>query len=245
MATARLAAAAALRFVAAWVMRRFLRGEPRAAALCETLALLVELREHGRRNDLSWRRFWLWRLERIAQAVELDMPATFGLVDPDTHRQLTDGGRGCARAVRQLKFLVAAPSSPDAWRRVEDVLRHNAGALATGELGRLRRADPAAVPAPVRRGRRAIAGEALRTTVFAGLPLAVVYLAQPWLTFSETVHDWAKVAGLGWALLYVLMTLDPTLREKLGTALSMITLGQAGDPAAVARSRDSGPSPAP
>ncbi|GAB3826771.1 hypothetical protein GCM10027610_008970 [Dactylosporangium cerinum] len=244
MATARLAAAAACRMVAARVMGRFVRREPRAAALTETLTLLSELRPRGRRNDLSWRRAWLWRLERIAQAVEHDLPATFGLVDPDTQRQLTDGGRGAARAVRQLKFLVAAPSSPDAWRRVEDVLRHNVGALATGELGRLRRADPAAVPAPVRRGRRAVAGEVLRTVVFAGLPLAVVYLAQPWLSFSETVHDWAKVVGLGWALLYVLMTLDPTLQEKLRTALSMITLGQAGDPAAVARSRDSGP-PAP
>jgi hypothetical protein len=153
--------------------------------------------------------------------------------------------------VRQLKFLVAAPASPDAWRRVEEVLRHNAGALATGELGRLRRAEPVAAPAPVRRSRRALAVEVLRVALFAGLPLAAVYAAQPWLTFSETVHDWAKVIGLGWALLYVLLTLDPTLRDKLGTALSVVTLGQtggippAGDPEALARFRDSARSAAP
>lgn len=245
MATARLAAAAACRALAAWVMRRFRRGEPRAAALAETLALLGELRTHGRRNDLRWRRFWLERLERIASTVEHDLPATFGLVDPDTHRRLTDGGRGAARAVRQLKFLVAAPASADAWRRVEEVLRHNAGALAAGELGRLRRAEPFDVPAPVRRGRRAIAAEIVRAVVFAGLPLAVVYLAQPWLAFSETALDWAKVVGLGWALLYVLLTLDPTLRDKLSTGLALVTLGQGGgippadDPLVVARSRDS------
>jgi tetratricopeptide (TPR) repeat protein len=248
MATARLAAATAGRAVAAWAMRRFRRGEPRAVALTETLAMLGELRHPGRRNELRWRRFWLARLERIAYAVEHDLPATFGLVDPDTHRQLTDGGRGAARAVRQLKFLVAAPASPDAWRRVEEVLRHNAGALATGELGRLRRAAPVATPAPVRRSRRALAVEALRVALFAGLPLAAVYAAQPWLTFSGTVHDWAKVIGLAWALLYVLLHLDPTLREKLGTVLSVLGQGQApGEerPEALARFRDSARSAGP
>ncbi|MEV4516966.1 hypothetical protein AB0K00_49440 [Dactylosporangium sp. NPDC049525] len=251
MATARLTAAAVWRAVGAWVLRRFRRGEPRAAALVETLALLMELREPAKRNDLRWRRFWLQRLERIAYAVEHHLPAAFGFVDADTHRQLTEGGRGAARAVRQLKFLVAAPASPDAWRRVEDVLRHNTAAFATGELGRLRRAEPVAAPAPVRRSRRAIAVETLRVALFAGLPLAAVYAAQPWLAFSETVHDWAKVVGLGWALLYVLLTLDPTLRDKLGAALSVVTLGQsggippAGDPEALARFRDSTRSAAP
>lgn len=175
MATARLAAAAVWRVVAARVMGRLRRREPRAAALTETLALLAELREPSRRNDLRWRRFWLERLERIAHAVEHELPATFGFVDPDTHRQLTDGGSGAARAVRQLKFLVAAPASPDTWRRVEDVLRHNTAALATGELGRLRRAEPVTVPAPAPRSRRAVAVEVLRTAVFAGLP-------SPWCT---------------------------------------------------------------
>ncbi|MDG6108515.1 hypothetical protein Daura_14735 [Dactylosporangium aurantiacum] len=251
MATARLAAAAVWRVLAARVMRRAVRGEPRVAALSETLALVTELRETARRNDLRWRRFWLERLERIALALEHDLPATFGIVDPDTHRQLADGGRGAARAVRQLKFLVAAPASADAWRRVEDVLRHNTAALATGELGRLRRAEPVAVPAPAPRSRRAVAVEVLRTAVFAGLPLAVVYLAQPWLAFSETALDWAKVVGLGWALLYVLLTLDPTLRDKLSTGLALVTLGQGGgippaeDPVVVARSRDSARSVAP
>ncbi|MEV4141550.1 hypothetical protein AB0J72_56510 [Dactylosporangium sp. NPDC049742] len=245
---ARLAAAAGCRLVAAWAMRRFQRRAPRAVALTETLAMLDELRRVGRRNDLRWRRFWVERLERIAYAVEHDLPASFGLVDPDTHRQLTDGGRGAARAVRQLKFLVAAPASADAWRRVEEVLRHNAGALATGELGRLRRAAAVAVPAPVRRSRRTVATEALRVAVFAGLPLAAVYLAQPWLSFSETVHDWAKVIGLAWALLYLLLHLDPTLREKLGTVLAVLGQGQPPSeerPEALARFRDSARSAAP
>ncbi|MEV0134391.1 hypothetical protein AB0H83_38780 [Dactylosporangium sp. NPDC050688] len=251
MATARVAAGAVWRALAARVMRRFIRREPRAAALAETLALVAELRGTGRRNDLRWRRFWLERLERIAHAMEHDLPATFGLVDADTHRQLADGGRGAARAVRQLKFLVAAPASADAWRRVEDVLRHNTAALATGELGRLRRAEPVAVPVPAPRSRRTVAAEVLRTAVFAGLPLAVVYLAQPWLAFSETALNWAKVAGLGWALLYVLLTLDPALRDKLSTGLALVTLGQGGgippveDPVLVARSRDSARSVAP
>ncbi|MEU0558793.1 hypothetical protein [Dactylosporangium sp. NPDC006015] len=248
MGTVRLAVAAACRLVAAWAMRRHRRGTPRAVALTETLAMLGELRQHGRRNDLQWRRFWVERLERIAYAVEHDLPASFGLVDPDTHRQLADGGRGAARAVRQLKFLVAAPASADAWRRVEEVLRHNAGALATGELGRLRRAAAVAVPAPVRRGGRAVAAEVLRVALFAGLPLAAVYAAQPWLSFSGAMHDWAKVIGLAWALLYVLLHLDPTLREKLGTVLAVLGQGQAPveeRPEALARFRDSARSAAP
>lgn len=59
------------------------------------------------------------------------------------------------------------------------------------------------------------------------------------------------MVGLGWALLYVLLTLDPTLRDKLSTGLALVTLGQGGgiptaeDPVVVARSRDSARSPAP
>ncbi|MET7418780.1 hypothetical protein [Dactylosporangium sp. NPDC005555] len=241
---AQVLAAVLGRVARAWAIRRSRRAEPRAVALTETLALLGELQQVGRRNELRWRRFWLERLERIASAVEHDLPAVFGLVDADTHRRLAEGGQGAARAVRQLKFLVAAPSSADAWRRVEEVLRHNAGALATGELGRLRRAAAVAVPAPLRRSRRAVAVAILRMALFAGLPLVAVYMAQPWLKFSGTVHDWAKVVGLAWALLYVLLHLDPTLREKLGTVLAALSPGEQR-PDAVARIRDSGRSAAP
>ncbi|MCM4080865.1 hypothetical protein [Paractinoplanes hotanensis] len=71
-----------------------------------------------------------------------------------------------------------------------------------------------------------------RKPFFAGLPLAAVLSAQPWLRFNETILNWARPLTVGWAVLYVLVTADPTFRDKLRTGFALINLGRGvGDPA--------------
>jgi hypothetical protein len=240
----------AIRFIAAATVRiaeiaaalRYRRGDPRASALVGILDLLQDLAIPLRRNELRWRRWWLQRLEQVAYAVEHDLPAAFGVLDQHTTEHLKHRASSAAAALRELKYQMAA-APPGTWKRVEAVLRQDALALATGALGRMRSAEPPHRPTR-RRSRRRIAVDVVRIVVFAGLPLGAVFVAQPWLELHETVLNWAKVVGLSWALLYVLLTVDPTMRDKLSTVLALISRGQGGDipPAEEGRSRGtSGP----
>ncbi|MEU4424092.1 hypothetical protein AB0F81_25975 [Actinoplanes sp. NPDC024001] len=226
-----LSAVTALRLVVAggvrvgevlW-LRRFQRADPRGAALVDLLDVLTDLTRPALRNDMAWRRQWLQTLERVAQRLENDLPTLFA-VDPSSMDVLRRRGRGAAAGIRELKYpLVAAP--PGTWRRIETVLRRDIAALADGSLGRLHAVDPPTPPAHAR-PRRQIAVDAVRTLVFAGLPLAVVLTAQPWLSFNETILNWARLLSIGWALLYVLLTADPTFRDKLRTGFALINLGR-------------------
>ncbi|GIF56454.1 hypothetical protein [Asanoa iriomotensis] len=209
--------------------RRVQRADPRGFAVVGLLEVLAEVERPTLRNDLHWRRYKLRTLEQVASRLETDLPAVFA-ADPASAEVLRHRGRRAAAALRELKYLmVAAP--PGAWRKIEETLRKDIAALATGALGRLQAADP-----PERqvrhRSRRQIVADGVRMLFFAGLPLAVVLVAQPWLRFNETILNWARLLTIGWAVLYVLLTVDPTFRDKLRTGFALINLGRGtGDPA--------------
>ncbi|SNS75716.1 hypothetical protein SAMN05421812_101671 [Asanoa hainanensis] len=229
VAMLRLVTASAVRVGEALKVRRIQRADPRGYALISLLDMLSELRRPVFRNELGWRRQWSQTLEQVAARMEIDLPLFFAH-DPGSADLLRHRGRRAAAALRELKYLVVA-APPGAWRRVETVLRDDIAALATGSLGRLHATDPPA-PETHRRSRRQIAVDALRMLFFAGLPLGVVLAAQPWLRFNETILNWARLLTIGWAVLYVLITVDPTFRDKLRTGFALINLGRgAGDPA--------------
>jgi hypothetical protein len=52
----------------------------------------------------------------------------------------------------------------------------------------------------------------------AGLPLTAVLTAQPFVHLNIALFNWARVTTGIWALLYVILSLDPTIRDKIGTA---------------------------
>jgi hypothetical protein len=76
----------------------------------------------------------------------------------------------------------------------------------------------------VRRSRWKTAIIVLRTIVLAAAPLAAVVAIQPLLRLDAEPLRWAKVIGLAWAVLYLLLAADPTLREKIETAQSVSNL---------------------
>lgn len=208
-------------------LRRFRRGDPRGVALTRLLDLLDRVSPRQWRNSMASRRSWVQELEEVALTLESDLPSTFGPVDARTGQMLHVGSRQAAAALRQLKYDVAS-GRPGGWKRVETVLRWDIKALATGELGRLATADPP--PArPVHRTRRQVAFWLTRMLVFAGLPLTVVLVAQPWLRFNDAILNWARVLSVGWALLYVLLTADPTAFGKLRRFFALINFGRGGD----------------
>jgi hypothetical protein len=70
--------------------------------------------------------------------------------------------------------------------------------------------------------------EILRTVLVAALPLGAVLVGQAVLHFSTGVFRWTSIATGVWALLYVVISLDPAIRDKMDTARSLVdTLYQA------------------
>jgi hypothetical protein len=67
---------------------------------------------------------------------------------------------------------------------------------------------------------------AARTIVVAALPLAAVLVAQPFIHTSSSLFNRARIATAIWALLYVLLSLDPAIRDKIGAARDLADLIQ-------------------
>jgi hypothetical protein len=100
-------------------------------------------------------------------------------------------------------------------------LRRAVRAVATGEYGRLRRMP--CPPAPDRR--RSWKERALsiaRAIVIMGLPVLGIAVLYPIIGITGGAYRTALLVGAGWAALYLLLALDPTLREKIEFARSLL-----------------------
>lgn len=203
-------------------LRSHWRRGPREDILDELLGILDDLANPRLRNDLDWRAAWMSRLERAASAMEKRLPSSVYPADQATTSWTSERARGAATALRLLKRLIAAPVD-GSWDRLTAILRYEVVALATGDLGKLRWATPPS-PAMLRRSRWKTAMAALKTMALAAAPLVAVLAIQPLLHLEGETLRWAKVIGLGWAVLYVLLAADPTLREKIETAQSVSNL---------------------
>ena len=198
---------------------RHWRHNPREDILDELLNIINDLGNPLLRNDLAQRGIWCLRLESAASTMEKRLPASFGQTDQTTVSWLTERARGAARALRQMKRQLLAPVD-GTWDRLAATLRKEVVALASGDLGDLRWAAPPSNTA-VRKPRWRIALGMLRAIASAVVPLVVLLAVQPLLHLDAGVLQWAKLIGLAWALLYLLVTADPTLREKVELAQSI------------------------
>ncbi|PWR11500.1 hypothetical protein DKT68_05590 [Micromonospora acroterricola] len=209
-------------------LRRLWRRGPREDILDELLDILDGLAHPTRRNELDWRSAWMSRLERAAVTLERRLPAALRPSDPVTAAWSAERARGAAAAVRLLKRQITAPVE-GSWDRLTAILRDEVVVIATGDLGKLRWTAPPS-PAAVRRSRWRTAVVVLRSIALAAAPLAVVFAIQPVLGLEAQMLQWAKVTGLAWAVLYLLLAVDPTVREKIEAAQAVGSLFGATGP---------------
>jgi hypothetical protein len=187
--------------------------------LDDFLSMLLDMQSPARQLDLGQRLHWSRLLEWTARRITRDLlqlPSHGYLASGDWLRQRA---AGWAEAVRHLQRQVLAPV-PGSWPKLEAQLRHEIQCLTTGDLGALAWRQPH--PAPSRRNtlrQRAI--EVLRTMLVAALPIAAVLAAQAVLHFSSGVLRWSSITSGVWALLYVIISLDPAIHDKIDTARSL------------------------
>jgi hypothetical protein len=168
----------------------------------------------------------MWKIERAARLIERNLAGRLGGYDRKTRDATRGHCRAAARALRDLKRQIALPT-PGSWDEVEAALGHAFTRLVNGDLGDMKTSEvPPQDRQPVSPWSRAAAfGRAL---LAAATPLATVLLLQPTLRLAPDHYYWAKLITTGWAVVYLLIFIDPALREKIKVFRDLVLLALGG-----------------
>lgn len=164
------------------------------------------------------------RLEDAARCLARDLMPSSEVSYLGSGEWLARRAAGWAAAIHHMQRQIATPV-PAGHGKLEAFLVHEVRCLVTGDLGALTWREPP--PQPSRRAvlrRQAIS--AARAIVVAALPLVVVLAAQPFVHASTPLFNWTRIATAIWALLYVLLSIDPAMREKISAARDLASLTQ-------------------
>jgi len=205
-----------------WQLHRLIRKDCPLAVLDVLLFIIDGLRDPLECRHLGQRLNLAAALEFAARRIARDLVPKFYRRYLASGEQLTEQAAQWAEALRQMQRQMVA-SVPGIPAQTEAALANEIRCLATGDLGAL--AARALPPRPSRRDR---AVSAFRTVLEALLPLVLVLAAQP-IVHGILHHTpgpwyWFLIATIIWALLIVLLWLDPGLRDKIETISQMTGL---------------------
>jgi hypothetical protein len=203
-------------------LRKLIREDCLLVVLYTLLEILDDLRTPRGQPRLSHRLTIARELEFAARSLTRDLLSAGVTSFLGSGDWLNRRAAGWAEALRHIQRQVVAPI-PGSQAKLESTLAHEIRCLATGDLGALAWRQPPPRP-PRRTVLRQQAIATLRTILVAALPLAIVLAVQPFLHASPGLFGWARIATGIWALLYVLLSLDPAIRDKIDTAQSMVGL---------------------
>jgi hypothetical protein len=204
--------------------RRIIRQDPVIEVINSLLTVLYELKSPRIYRGLDERLYHCSILEYTARCVTRYLLPQSEIRHLGSSDWLGRRAAGWAEAIRHMERQVIA-SVPEGRGKVEALLVHEIRCLVTGDLGALAWRQPPPLPPRLTTLRRQAISTA-RAVVVAALPLAVVLAAQPFLHASPRLFDWARIATAVWALLYVLLSIDPAMRDKIGAARDLADLIQ-------------------
>lgn len=206
------------------LIRRVIREDPLLSATDQLLITLTGLRSSRGYHGMPERRYHASFLEWAARTLSQDLLTRSSARFLGSGDWLARRTAGWAEALRYAQRQVLAPV-PGREAKLEAFLAHEIRCLADGDLGALTWREPP--PGLSRRAtarRRALS--AARTVVVAALPLASVLSAHFLWHFSASLFNWGRVMTVSWALLYFLLSIDPTIRDKIGVAKDLADLAQ-------------------
>jgi hypothetical protein len=206
-----------------WVFKN-IRENCQVVLLEMFLSILLGMQSPSRQSDLEQRLKWSWQLEWAAKRISGDLLSSDFLSYLGSGDWLRQRAAGWAEALRYMQRAVIAPV-PGGQSKLEARLQHEIQCLATGDLGALAWRQPP--PAPSRRTTRARkAIEILRTVLVGGIPLGAILAANVVVHFSTGVFQWLIIVTGVWALLCMITLIDPTIRDKIDTARSLVSAVQ-------------------
>ncbi|MFI6600001.1 hypothetical protein ACIBHX_27485 [Nonomuraea sp. NPDC050536] len=201
-------------------LRLVRRRQARASILNDLLELLMLIRRGRHRNTIDDRTHWAYLLERAAGQLTDALPRRLEAGDAAIRRWVETNARAAACALRRLKRQALAPGE-DSLDLLSAEVHRAASAVASGNFARLRLVRE---PEKPRRGWLHYAKLIARTVVVMGLPVLGVLAFK---TLLGAGYQTALLASAVWAGLYLLLALDPGLRDKIDTARSLLSASSA------------------
>lgn len=206
-----------------WSRRMRHRDGP-VSAIDRLLSVLHDLKSTRIYRGMDERFLNCRRLESAASCLTKDLLPPSEVSYLGSGEWLARRAAGWATAIRHMQRQIVAPV-PGGQGKVEGLLAHEIRCLVTGDLGALAWREP---PPPLSRRatlRQRVISSA-QAIVVAALPLAVVLAAQPFVHASSPIFNWARIASGVWALLYVLLSIDPAMGDKISAVRDLASLTQ-------------------
>jgi hypothetical protein len=195
-----------------WLWRRWHRKLSRENCPLVLLDLLLDVLDYLRpatgTRSIDRRLTLARELEYAAQRLTRDLLPSSTTSDLGSRDWLIQRAAGWAEAWRHMQRQMVA-SVPGDLTKLEELLVHEIRCLATCDIGALAWCEP---PPPPSRLRQVITWA--RVILVAGLPLAAILIIQQFVRVPGVI-SWAAV---GWAVLYFVLSLDPTIRDKVEVA---------------------------
>lgn len=203
-----------------WSAKEAYRDDSLAAILNALLQILDGISDPVIQRDHRRRLRWAVELEDAASLLTKHLVPSAYVGYLASGEWLAEQVAGWSGALHQLQRQIIAPHH-GARPKLQASLRHEIRCLASGDLGTLLW-RPSPPPPPRRATLMHQTVVAFRSVLVAALPLVVVLATQPVLHLSSPVFNWTRIAAGVWALLYVVISLDPSIRDKIDTARSLV-----------------------
>jgi tetratricopeptide (TPR) repeat protein len=210
---------------------RWQRSQAEAVTLNGLLSVLEDLLNPRLHRDAAKRRGWMTELERLAVGVERDLPHSLASGDPSSQRTIQAHARGAAAALRRMKETIALPNETS-WRELTDQLTGLARALAVHDFS----SWPAPLPEVIVKRpprppwRRAM--DTARTVLVIFAPALGAFLLPLVLPLSGPGVPWLRFATTVWALLGIIIALDPDWSNRIAKMRQWIDLVRSATPPA-------------
>jgi tetratricopeptide (TPR) repeat protein len=203
---------------------RWQRFQAQTAITDDLLDLLSDLNLTPSRRDAQARREWMSELERIAVAMEQNIPHVLRSGDSESQKTIVAHTRDVAAAIRALEGLIAFPSETT-WDLVTTKLQELASALARGEIADAPVRPPTAAIAQRKQPWWRHAMEITRRLLVIFAPPLVAFLLPLVAPLTGPGVAWLRLATLVWALLACIVVLDPKIADsvsKMSTVLNLL-----------------------
>jgi tetratricopeptide (TPR) repeat protein len=221
-----------------WRVRtaRMLRAQAENDVLSGLLGLLGLPQPRG---DADRRRNWMADLEKVAHSIERDLPYALRSGDPESQRTITAHVQSAAVTLREMKPAIALPDEAS-WHSLIEQLTGLAGALARHDfqswpapLATMTESRPAFPP-----WRKAL--NATRNVLVIFVPPLGAYLLPLVVPVSGPGLSWLRFASIVWALLGIVIAIDPAWTERVTKMRQGIDLLRSASPP---KNADSAPNP--
>jgi hypothetical protein len=175
-------------------------------------SLLLALRAiQGDRPRMRQRVLALRMLEDAATNFEKGFARAIGRADDTTNAWLLGEIKHRAAGIREIKRDICLPSR-DANTQVKDELETLICAAVDGAWAEL----PTFDPPPIRPGRRRLLIGLVRQALVAFLPLGILAFTKVAdVSLDSTISGYLWTSAIGWAILGILVMLDPGLRDRV------------------------------